>query len=260
MYLFVDNLTDNAKALNSDLENLNKWASDWLVKFCPSKTKSMIITKKKKKNIYPPLEMDGVLLTNVNSHKHLGVTLANNLSWNEHIEACAIKAGKCLDILNALKYKLDRKTLETLYFSFIRSQLEYASIVWDNCSQQLSDLLESVQYRAAKIVSGAICRTSHDIVNQELNWTSLKERRKNQRLRVFYKSCTGNSPIYMQTLMAENTRERERYNLRGDRRFIPPKARTSTFQNSFVPQTVRDWNNLDIEHRRLFQLKLLHQN
>ena len=46
--------------------------------------------------------------------------------------------------------------------------------------------------------------------------------------------------------MAEITGKRERYNLRG-RRFIPPKARTSTFQNSFVPQTVRDWNNLDIE-------------
>jgi hypothetical protein len=34
--------------------------------------------------------------------------------------------------------------------------MEYADIVWDNCTSGNSDLLESVQYDAAKIITGAI--------------------------------------------------------------------------------------------------------
>ena len=88
--------------------------------------------------------MSGASLQETHSHTHLDVTIAKYLSWDEHMESLAVKAGQCLDALNALKYKLDRKTLHTLYFAFVRSKLEYARIVWDNCSNQLSDLLESV--------------------------------------------------------------------------------------------------------------------
>ena len=45
--------------------------------------------------------------------------------------------------------------LETIYTSGIRPILEYASQVIDSCSVRSSDMLESVQYRAALAVSGA---------------------------------------------------------------------------------------------------------
>jgi hypothetical protein len=41
---------------------------------------------------------------------------------------------------------LDRNSLEKLYFGFIRPILEYGSVVWDNCTREQSDLIESVQY------------------------------------------------------------------------------------------------------------------
>ncbi len=64
-------------------------------------------------------------------------------------------ANQDLNILCLLKTKLDRTTLERLYNAFVRSNLEYASIVWNNCPQFVADLLENVHYRAAKIVAGA---------------------------------------------------------------------------------------------------------
>ena len=36
----------------------------------------------------------------------------------------------------------------------------YANIVWDSCCNQLTGLLESVQYWAAKIITDAIHQTS----------------------------------------------------------------------------------------------------
>ena len=178
LYLFIDDPVHNAESLNRDLEHLSAWASQWLVKFSPSKTKTMIMSHKRKHEHHPPLMMDGATLDNVASHKHLGVTLSKNLTWDEHIEDIVIKTNQCLNVLNALKYKLDRHTLNKLYIAFIRSKLEYANTVWDNCSNQLSEMLENVQYRAAKIVSGAIHRTSHCTVYDELGWETLKRRRK----------------------------------------------------------------------------------
>ena len=56
--------------------------------------------------------MEGSVIEDVTSHKHLGLTLSRDLSWREHIENLATSAGKSLDVLNALKYKLDSVTLE----------------------------------------------------------------------------------------------------------------------------------------------------
>lgn len=265
LYLYVDNPVSNARALNNDLDLISKWASEWLIKFSPAKTKSMIMTKKKHKLNYPPLEMGGTKLENVECHKHLGVSISKDLSWNEHIENIVVNAGKCLDVLNALKFKLNRKTLETLYFAFIRSKLEYANIVWDNCNKQLSDLVESVQYRAAKIVSGAIHRTSHKIVYKELGWESLEERRRKQRLNVFYKAVSGEAPAYLKDAIPQPNAEQNRYSLRNEHNYTPPRTRTSAFHNSFFCKTIRDWNNLPSntqtsESFDSFKLKLNSEN
>ena len=191
--------------------------------------------------------MGGSVLEEVDSYKHLGVTLSNDLTWTKHIENIATNAGKCLDILNALKYKLDRYTLEKLYKSFVRSKLEYANIIWDNCSKQMADLLESVQYRAAKIISGAINRTSHNIVYQEMGWETLGERRKRQRLKVMYKTMNHLAPSYLQQNIRTNANANARYELRHEHNIGTYRARTSSFHNSFFPQTIREWNNLDTD-------------
>ena len=187
LYIFIDNPIQSAQALNDDLARISQWAREWLVKFSAPKTKTMTISRKRKHQHAPPLIMNNVTLDEVPSYKHLGVKISNNLLWNEHIEETVVNAGKCMDILHALKHKLDRSTLEKLYVAFVRSKLEYANIVWDNCSKQLSDLIESVQYRAGKVVSGAIHRTSHELLYKELGWDRLEDRRKRQRLKVLYK-------------------------------------------------------------------------
>ena len=53
-----------------------------------------------------------------------------------------------------IKFKLDRKSLETIYIAFIRPILEYADVVWDNCSQYEINELEKIQTEVARIATG----------------------------------------------------------------------------------------------------------
>ena len=63
--------------------------------------------------------------------------------------------SKILDVMHRLSKDLDRRTLETIYETFVRSKLEYARVIWDDCSEQDSDSIENCQLRAARIVTGA---------------------------------------------------------------------------------------------------------
>ena len=56
--------------------------------------------------------------------------------------------------MRKLKVTLDRKSLQTIYISIIRPLLEYADVVWDNCTQYEANELEQIQNEAARIVTG----------------------------------------------------------------------------------------------------------
>ena len=53
------------------------------------------------------------------------------------------------------------------------SRVLYAAIVWDNSTQELSDLIKSVQHRAGKIISLATNQISQVLVHKELGWISI---------------------------------------------------------------------------------------
>jgi hypothetical protein len=55
-----------------------------------------------------------------------------------------------INILRKFKFILDRKTLETIYTTFIRPILEYADVVWDTKTQILINKLENVQVEATR--------------------------------------------------------------------------------------------------------------
>ena len=130
-----------------------EWALKWLVKFNPLKTESLLISRKTN-TVHPPVFMQDQQIKEVESHIHLGVILSNDCSWQKHIDHIKEKAWTRINNMRWLKYDLDRKSLETINKSFIRPLLEYADVIWDNCTQQNKNDLELIQLEAARISTG----------------------------------------------------------------------------------------------------------
>ena len=80
--------------------------------------------------------------------------------------------------MRKLRFKLDRKSLEINYTSFIRPILEYGNEIWDNCTQYEKDDLEKIQTEAARIAKGTTKLVSIENLYSEIGWDTLEVRRR----------------------------------------------------------------------------------
>ena len=183
-------------------------------------------------------------INEVQFHKHLGIYLSTDCSWHKHIDYIKGEAWARMNVMRKFKYTLDRKSLETIYAAFIRPILEYADAIWDNCTQQEKNELENIQLEAARIATGATKLVSIQKLYDETGWETLETRRKKHKLTLFYKLYNNISPTYLSSLVSPLVQNASNYSLRNadDTRTI--YARTSQYNNSFLPSTIREWNSL----------------
>jgi hypothetical protein len=241
----IDNYALTYAKLNRDLHRLSLWSKRWLVTFNPSKTVYLQISRKLFPSPKPILRLNGQIINEVKTHKHLGLTFNTTLTWTDHIGNLVSKSSQCIGLLRRISRDVPRQCLEILYKAMIRPLLEYADVVFDGCSDTNAQRLESTQRQAALTCTGAYKHTSHTKLLQELGWTDLALRRKHHRLGIMYKIQTQIAPPYLRSVCPPLTRDRTSYNLRTSDNITTPHQRTSTYQQSFYPHTIKDWNNLD---------------
>ena len=244
LFLIVEDPSAAAAILNEDLQKISTWASKWLVRFNPNKTESLIITRKTRPLYRPPIFMLDVQINQVASHKHLGIFLSSDLHWTVHINYIKTKCWKRINIMHKLKFILDRKSLETIYISFIRPILEYGDILFDNCSQQEKQDLESIQHEAARIVTGATKLVSISKLMKEVGWDTLDMRRHKHKLIQFYKMKNHLSPEYLCDLVPQTVGDSNSYWLRNASQYVHLPSRTSYHSHSFLPSVIRSFNDL----------------
>jgi hypothetical protein len=241
---FVNDPKVSVELLNNDLIKLTNWAKQWRVTFNASKTYYMIISLKQNRQDYPPIYLDGTKLQEVSSYTNLGLTFSKNMSWKPHIDRITNKAAKRIAILKRNQFKLPRIALEKIYLTMIRPVLEYADVLYHNCTFTQSEYLESFQRKAAIICTGAYRHTSHKLLLEELSWDPLDIRRENHKLIMFYKLKNNLAPNYITKHIPLPLSATNHYSLRNITNLKPPYARLTMSRNSFFPSTTRLWNNL----------------
>ena len=230
--------------LNTDMNTISEWAKQWLVTFNPNKTEAIIFSNRFSR--LPNIKFDGVNVKFVKHHKHLGVTLSEDCKWHEHINQVIKSASKVLNSMRLIKFKVSRKTLNSIYISYMRPILEYASVVWDGCTVYEQENLEKMQYEAARIITGLTRSVSINKLIKEIGWISLSDRRKMQKLSIVHRAKLGLLPCYLQDIFPNNVSTISHYNLRNSDNFITVPRRTELFNKSFIPSSVDMYNQLDV--------------
>ena len=112
------------------------------------------------------------------------------------------------------------------------------------------DRLERLQYRAAKLVTGALHNTSREKLNYELGWESINKRKDFLGLCLFQKIHIHETRPLIRSCLNEVDRNNSRIT-RSKGGYIPYPNYGMKFQNSFFPYMSKLWNNLDVSTKIL---------
>ena len=93
--------------------------------------------------------------------------------------------------------------------SVVHSKPEYAdvhtycSVVWGHCNKSLSNKLQKLQNRAARILTYSSYDTSADPLLEQLSWKRLDTQRQIQVATMVYKSIHDLAPDYLGSLFTK---------------------------------------------------------
>ena len=231
--------------LNADLFILQNLAHQWRITFNAAKTEAVTFNKISNDDNIPPLYLNGRPIANMKSHRHLGVILSENCSWQDHIDKVTKKASQRLGALQCLKYSLSRKSLEQVYQSYILPLLDYGDVLYDSCTTAQANAVENIHLCAARIVTGALITTNTDrLLKDELGWESLRSRRQRHKLLYLHRIIYNHVPTFLQESLPSFLANATPHALRHPRNLRLLPCRTIKLKMSFFPSSIVLWNNM----------------
>lgn len=263
VYRRIVSVTD-AWILQKDLDMLNKWCNK--NKLFLNIDKCCYIHFTSNRNIiFFDYKINGIYLKRENIVKDLGVLLDTKLSFVPHIDAIVSKAFRMLGfVLRITKDFADIQALKLLFFTHVRSILEYACSIWSPCYTLHIHRIESIQRRFTKI---ACRRVNINVSNYKeraifLGMASLEDRRKILDLNCLYKIINNYyKSNYLTSLLLFNVPQRH---LRSTSVFRLPTVFTNISFYSPIFRMMRTFNetinDIDSFSQSLMMFKRLSSN
>nr|VZI10877.1 unnamed protein product [Spirometra erinaceieuropaei] len=139
--------------LQADLTRLEKWSQDWLLPFNVTKCNVLRVgrTRSQSRRVY---YLNGVPLQEVDAQKDLGVWVTASLQPSLHCSKVVKSAMSVLYLVKGAFSTFDENCFVKDFRTFVRPQLEFAIQAWKPWTSKDLSILEKVQRRVTKLVSG----------------------------------------------------------------------------------------------------------
>ena len=207
----------STEILNSDLAKISQWAWQWKLVFNPDITKQaveVIFSNKAIPSDPLPLTFNNIPVKRVLDTKHLGLILDSKINFKKHIDDKLGKANKGIGVMKQMKKWVDMRALETVYKLYIRPHLEYGDLVFNSHEIGKSEIfntfqdsdiisfeIESIQYQAARIITGAWDKSNKGELYKLLGWESMQDRRTMRKLVLFHQILNTKNPSYLYDIL-----------------------------------------------------------
>ena len=170
-----------AKILENAIEKIRKKLLILGLELTPSKTKFIHFNNKRIAPGNTEIQVHETKIKSTDKTRFLGIIFDYKMSFSQHID---LTLNKCTKALNIVKFLRDTwwgsspSTLITLYKSFIRPIIDYASFIYFPSSKNKIEKLEGIQYVAIRLALGFRNSTRINILLAESKLTTLESRAK----------------------------------------------------------------------------------
>ena len=143
-----------------------------------------------------------------------------------------------------------------MYNALFMPYFNYCSTIWGNIGKGLSDKIQKLQHRTARILTFSNYETRSSILLDELSWESLENKRLKLLAMIMYKILNNLSPSYLRRIFT-NASNVHAHNLRNSEiNCYVPNPRTEYAKGSLHCRESVLWNKIPSEIGHLSSLKL----
>jgi len=182
--------------------------------------------------------MGNAILRKSENERDLGVLVSSNGKFSEQ---CVLAAKKANAVLGMIKRNIKFKSMEVikcLYKALVRPKLEYCVQAWSPYQKKDIDILERVQKRATKMISG-FHKLSYEQRLQRLGLIKLEKCRTRGDLIQVYKLMTGiDNMDYKQFFEINHTGRTRGHRLK----LVKKQTRLDIRKHFFSQRVVKPWN------------------
>ena len=238
---------EDCEVMQVILNYLTDWADKWQMTFNADKCKVIHFGKNNPRQKYTMggHAPAGVVLEQVSFEKDVGVLISEDLKPSLQCNAAAKKANTILGRMTRSFTYRDKVVWVRLYKIYVRPHLEYCVQAWSPWTQADIKVLEDVQRRAVRMVSG-LSSNSYEERLAELGLSTLEERRTRGDLIQTWKILHGHDDvkesIWFNRLAANASRETRASS--APYTLAQNVANTDLRRNMFSYRVVRLWNAL----------------
>jgi hypothetical protein len=196
--------------------------------------------------------MNGIELEEELTERHIGVKISSNLKPSKHCQEAASKARVVLGQLSRCFHYRDKNVFLRLYKQYVRPHMEFASAAWSPWQVNDINLLEEVQIKAVKMISGLKAK-DYEGKLKELDLWSLEKRRVLLDLTQLHKIVYGIGEVQCSVKHAER-RDDVRAVTRSQAdnlNIIKERANLEVRRNFFTLRTADVWNRLPSDIKQI---------
>ena len=244
------------KKLQDNLGKVIDWTELNHMTLNSQKTKCMYVSARQKRqkmeSYFKPLYIDQNPVVEVHSHRILGVVIDRDLSWYEHTSSLVKRLSIKLFQLSKIKKFLDIHSRKLFFSAHIIPIIDYASTLWDNCSDNNFKLINRMYKRALKLILLKSSSLSPQDFKQ-LNLLTLRNRLLFNKAVCMHKVSYGNAPVKISNKFVINQ-------YRHNHLFSLPRPRNNLVKNSFLYSGGNLWNNLPKEFKNMTNVDTFKRN
>ena len=238
-----DELNDLLHFIQEDLITLTDWYSRNGFSLNLSKTVYILFSKNTINQVFPPVEVNGIIIERVSSFKYLGLMLDERLSWENHIDLIRKKVMPAVRILRRCRSMIHTNHLLTLYYSLIHSHFSYMAGIWGCASKTKLNLLQVIQNRSLKAIFKLPIRTPKRVLYSQSRVPPIANCIKISRSLLVFRSLTLNLHRSMFCLPAD-----PRYALRTVTHLPKPRCWSTKYGiHGFTFTSIDTYNKLPPE-------------
>ena len=114
-----------------------------------------------------------------------------------HIENISKKIACAIGAIKRIRHLTPFNVLIKVYNSLVQPHFDYCNVVWGNCNKGLSEKLQRLQNRAARILMSASYDSNLDDLFRALGWRKLYYQRLEHLIKIKIKIYVNQNQIYL---------------------------------------------------------------